>query len=79
LNQSLQSTLLINEIRCQPGIARDPSKIKLGNEALQRGGGIQFAKAEHRGITNLPAENVHGATVPWLSQAGRVLSMTQLA
>jgi hypothetical protein len=46
----------------------DCSRIKLGNEPLKRGRGIHICNAEDHGITHLPAQWFHLATVPWLPQ-----------
>src|SRR5829696_8325129 len=44
----------------------DCSRIELGNEPLKRGRGIHICNAEDHGITHLPAQWFHLATVPWL-------------
>src|SRR5512133_38692 len=72
LHQSPQETTLVDEIGSQPRCTRNVSKIKFRNKPLKRCCGIQLSDAEHRGITDLPAQSLHLVTVPWLPQTGRM-------
>ena len=79
LHQPPQPTRLVNKIRPQPGVARDVTEIKLWNQTFERGRRIQFSDTQDRGITDLPAEDVHLATLPLVLSAGRDWSMCRLA
>jgi hypothetical protein len=66
LNQSLETTHLVNKIGCQPCRTGDSSRIELRNKTLKRGHGVHFPDTKDRGITYMPAQNLHVATLPWL-------------
>jgi len=43
----------------------DSSRIEPRNEPLKRGHGVHFPDTKDRGITYMPAQNLHVATLPW--------------
>ena len=63
LHQPLGTAHLVNKVGCQPCRTGDSSRIELGNESLKRGRGVHFPDTKNRGITHVPAQRLHAATV----------------